>query len=168
MKQRGKAKEGCFDAATQMNSIRKQLLARYPDAEETFGYITKEHRQIAKLPKSHCIDAAMIASQGRPVIFEEHRVLLKKCVSDGDYQRTRGVRSEQVIPKGKIQGFRKFDKVCYLGREYFIKGRQTAGYATLMDIQGETVSLKPMAKFEKMERKSARKTWITCYGPIEL
>ena len=50
---------GCFTpavssivAATQMNSIRKQLLARYPNAEETFGYIAKEHRQIAKLPNN--------------------------------------------------------------------------------------------------------------------
>ena len=26
------------------------------------------------------------------------------------------------IPKGKICGFRKFDKVRYLGKEHFVKG----------------------------------------------
>ncbi len=31
---------------------------------------------------------------------------------------------------------RKFDKVKYFGKEYFIKGRMSSGYAVLMDIDG--------------------------------
>ena len=143
-----------------MNSIRTQLLKLFPDAKETFGFITKEHRQSMSLPKEHYTDAVVIASQGHDVNFKIQSVLLKKCVSDGDYQQTKGIRSEQRIPTGKIQGFRKFDKVRYLGGEYFIKGRMSTGYAILMDIEGIKVTLKPIPKFNIMERISARKSWI--------
>jgi hypothetical protein len=88
-------------------------------------------------------------------------VLSKRCVSDGDYQQTKGVRSEQRITTGKINGFRKFDKVRYLGQEYFIKGRMSTGYAILMHISGNKVDLKPIPKFDKMKRVSARSSWMT-------
>jgi HNH endonuclease len=130
LKQKGKRK-GTLCHATQMNSIRVQLLCQV-QAEETFGFITKEHRQVAGLPKEHCFDAAMIATRGMVPHFQTSTVLYKKCVSDGDYQQTKGRHSEQRIPTGKIRGFRKFDKVRYQGQEYFIKGRMTTGYAILM------------------------------------
>jgi hypothetical protein len=47
-----------------------------------------------------------------------------------------------------------------LGKEYFIKGRMSTGYAILMDIEGSKVNLKPIPKFDKMRRISARKSWI--------
>jgi len=155
----GKVK-GQLKHATQMNSIRTQLLRLLPEAEETFGHITKEHRQLLNLPKEHYMDAVVIASQGNDVQFKNNVVLFKKCVSDGDYQQSKGIRSEKRIPTGKIQGFRKFDKVKYLGNEYFIKGRMSTGYAILMDIQGNKINLKPIPKFSKMKRIQARKSWI--------
>ena len=161
----GKAK-GYLKHATQMNSIRKQLLKALPEAHETFGFITKAHRQILQLSKEHCIDATVIASQGKEINFKTNIILLKKCVSDGDYQQTKGVRSEQRIPTGKIQGFRKFDKVNYLGEEYFIKGRMSSGYAILMDIEGNKIDFSnapkgmKTPKLIKCKRISARKSWI--------
>lgn len=153
--------------ATQMNSIRIQLLRLVSDAEETFGYITKEHRQLMYLPKEHYYDAVAIANfdnirkTGSLNIRLETNLIYKKCISDGDYQQTKGIRSEQRIPTGKIFGFRKFDKVEYQGKRYFIKGRMSSGYAILMNINGEKINLKPIPKFEKMKRISARKSWIT-------
>ena len=85
---------------------------------------------------------------------------MKKCVPDGDYQQTKGMRSEQRITTGKIGGFRKFDKVRYRGSEYFIKGRMSTGYAILMDVSGNKLTLKPIPKFDKMKRVSARSSWI--------
>jgi hypothetical protein len=85
---------------------------------------------------------------------------VKKCVPDGDYQQTKGKRSEQRITTGKIAGFRKFDKVRYLGQEYFIKGRMSTGYAIFMDISGKKQELKPLPKFAQMQRVSARSSWI--------
>ncbi|MEA1967798.1 MAG: RRXRR domain-containing protein [Thermodesulfobacteriota bacterium] len=159
LKRQGK-KKGNLKHATQMNSIRKQLLDLYPEAIETFGFITKEHRQLMELPKNHYTDAVAIASQGYNVNFKTRAVLLKKCVSDGDYQQTKGVRSEKRIDTAKIHGFKKFDKVLYLNNEYFIKGRMSSGYAILMDIHSNKINLKPIPKFDKMKRISARKSWI--------
>lgn len=161
----GKAK-GQLKHATQMNSIRVQLLRLLPDVEETFGYITKEHRVLMGLPKEHYYDAVAIANfdnlrnTGRVDVQFKANLLFKKCVSDGDYQQTKGIRSEQKIPTGKIQGFRKFDKVLYQNKEYFIKGRMSSGYAILMDSSFKKVDLKPIPKFLKMQRLGARKSWI--------
>ncbi|NCD07340.1 MAG: HNH endonuclease [Spirochaetia bacterium] len=160
----GKAK-GQLKHATQMNSIRQQLL-KIVDCEETFGFITKEHRQILNLPKEHYMDAVAIASQGNNINFKTNQVLFKKCVSDGDYQQTKGVRSEQKIPTNKIMGFRKYDKVKYLDREYFIKGRMSSGFAILMDINGTKIDFNnapkgmKTPKLNNMKRIGSRKTWI--------
>ena len=153
--------------ATQMNSIRVQLLKIYPTAKETFGYITKEHRQFMGLVKEHYNDAITIASLNNientgclNVRYLIDNVIYKKCISKGDFQQNKGIRSEQKIPTGKIQRFRKFDKVKYLGKEYFIKGRMSTGYAVLMDIEGNKIDLKPIPKFNKMKRIQARKSWL--------
>ena len=157
----GKVK-GNLKHATQMNSIRVQLLKRLPEAEETFGYITKEHRQLFELPKEHYIDAVVIACQGNPAYFNKTKdVIYKRCVSKGDYQQTKGIRSEKKIPTGKLFGFRKFDKVRYLGKEYFIKGKRSSGYFVLMGINNIAVNLKPIPKFNKMRRIASRKSWIS-------
>jgi hypothetical protein len=173
LKKNGKIK-GQLKHATQMNSIRTQLLKLLPEAEETFGFITKEHRQMMDLPKEHYYDAVAIACLNNiqqegliSVNFKTTDIVLKKCVADGDYQQTKGVRSEQRIPTGKIHGFRKFDKVRYLGEEYFIKGRMSTGYAILMDVKGIKIALKPIPKFGKMRRVQARKSWIISQETIQ-
>jgi len=153
-------KKGQLNHATQMNIIRTQLLKARPGAQETFGFITKEHRQQYTNEKEHYLDAVFIATQGVKPDYKTSQVVLKKCISDGDYQQTKGVRSEQIIPTGKIQGFRKFDKVTYKGEHYFIKGRMSTGYAILMDTLYQTMKMKPIPKFQKMQRESARKSWI--------
>src|SRR5438045_2099790 len=102
LKQRGKRKANLLHA-TQMNSIRNQLLQRV-QAEETWGFVTKEHRLLAGLPKEHIFDATMIATRGIIPIFRTTTVLSKRCVPDGDYQQTKGIRSEQRITTGKIAG----------------------------------------------------------------
>jgi len=153
-------RRGQLSHATQMNSIRQQLLNEL-DCEETFGYITKEHRQLMGLPKRHCMDAAVVATQGNEAVFKVSHIIVKRCVADGDYRQTKGGRSEKRIPTGKIDGFRKYDKVRYADGEYFICGRMSSGYAILMDVHGAKAKLKPIPKLTKMQRISARKSWIT-------
>lgn len=162
---KGKVK-GALKCATQMNSIRCQLLKKYPEAIETFGYITKTNRQRLQIDKTHYLDACVIASGGNEVRLKTNIVFYKKCVSDGDSQQTKGIRSERKIPTGKIQGFRKFDKVKYLGEEYFIKGRASTGYAILMDIEGNKIDFSAMPKgfktpkLSNCKRIAARKSWM--------
>ena len=124
--------------ATHMSIIRSGLLKNYPNAIETFGFVTAENRNNLKLEKDHYIDACVIASGG--LGFKELGVIFyKRRVSKGDYKLTRGIRGEQKLPTGKIFGFRKFDKVNYFGKEYFIKSRMSRGYATLMDVFGNKI-----------------------------
>lgn len=159
-------KKGKLKHATQMNSIRVQLLNMYNDAIETFGNITKENRQLLNLPKEHYMDAVVIASGGNKVVFKNNILYKKRHVNQGDYQQTKGVRSEQKIPTNKINGFRKFDKVKYLGKEYFIKGRMSTGYAMLMDIEGNKIIFNDVPKgyktpkLKNCKRISARKTTL--------
>lgn len=138
--------KGTLNHATQMNIIRSQLLKLYPNAIETFGYVTKENRQYLNLPKEHYIDACVIASCRLPISIRS--LLYKKlCVPRGDFQQTKGIRSEQKLNTKKICGFRKFDLIKYFGKEYIIKGRMSiGGYAVLSNIDGNTV------KFEKTSR----------------
>lgn len=166
IKLKGGKSKGNLLHATQMNSIRKQLLKELPSAKETFGYITKEHRQLLGLSKTHYIDAVVIASIGNKISFINDKVLIKKCVSKGDYQQTKGVRSQQGIPTNKIMGFHKFDKVKYFGKTYFIKGRRSAGTVMLMDIYGKSISFNDASKgfktpkLSNLTRLSGRKSWI--------
>ena len=148
----GKTK-GNLKYATQMNSIRKQLFRLYPNSIETFGYVTKANRLNLGVDKKHYYDACTIATQGKSFIVKSN-LYKKKCVSDGDFQKTKGIRSEQPIITDKICGFRKFDKVRYFGNDYFIKGRMSTGYAILMDIDGNKIDFSSMPKGFKTPKLS--------------
>ena len=167
LKLKGKSK-GQLKHATQMNSIRIQLLKYYPEAIETFGYVTKANRLNLGIEKDHHIDACVIASGGKSIINLNTLVYVKRDIPRGDMQQTKGVRSELKIEIGKIQGFRKFDKVKYFGREYFIKGRMSSGYAVLMDIYSNKADFSHLGKGYKTpklclcKRISARRSQIVC------
>lgn len=164
LKRSGMKKTG-LRHATQMNVIRTQLMKKYPEAVETFGYVTKANRFALGADKTHYNDACVIATQGRPFTVRT-RLYKKACVPDGDFQKTKGVRSERSITTGKIGGFRKFDKVLYYGREYFIKGRMSSGYAVLMDIDGNKADFSALPRGSKtprlsrMKRITARSSWM--------
>ena len=171
LKLKGEPK-GQLKHATQMNSIRIQLLKYYPEAVETFGYITKANRQNLNIAKDHHLDACVVASGGRTITNLNELVYVKRDVPRGDIQQTKGIRSELRIETGKIHGLRKFDKVRYFGREYFIKGRMSSGYAVLMDIYGGKVDFNHFGKGNKTpkltlcKRISSRRNQLICVEKI--
>ena len=149
-----KPKKKNLKYATHMSIIRSRLLKRYPDAIETFGFVTSENRNHLKLEKDHYIDACVIASGGLEIKVS-NVIFYKRRVSKGDYRLARGARGEQKLPTGKIRGFRKFDKVKYLGKEYFIMSRMTrGGYAFLMDIFNHKIDFSDMPKGLKTPKLS--------------
>ena len=162
---KGKRK-GNLKYATQMNSIRCQLLKHYPNVIETYGYVTKANRLSMDIEKDHHLDACVIASNGKQINIITDNLYKKKCISKGDYQQSKGIRSEQRIPTNKICGFRKFDKVNYLGKECFIKGRMSSGHAILMDIEGNKIDFSGMPKgfktpkLSNCKRIQARNSWM--------
>ena len=136
-------KKGTLKHATQMNSIRKQLLRHYPEAIETFGFITKENRQLLGLQKTHIIDACVIASQGKS--FDWNLWCFKKRhIPRQERILCKGIRGEKQIPTGKILGFRRYDKVQYIGIDCFIKGRRSSGAFVLSNVNNETIDFKPL------------------------
>lgn len=100
--------------------------------------------------------------------------MLKRDISEGDKQQTKGIRGEQRLNTAKIQGFRKFDKVRYFGKEYFIKGRMSSGYTILMNIEGNNVDFSNLPKGYKTpklslcKRISARRSQLICITKIKL
>lgn len=133
----GKKAKGTLNYATQMNILRSMLQKEYPDAELTYWFITKEIRRVFGLDKSHTIDACCIASRGVLFINENSNKYKKKCVPKGNYART-GVKGGRFVflPSGKISGFKRYNKVLYNNKEYFVTGRMSNGYITLTDIDG--------------------------------
>ena len=148
--------------ATHMSIIRSRLLREYPDAIETFGFVTNENRNHLKLEKDHYIDACVIASGG--LEFKELDVIYKKRrVAKQDRQLCKGVRGEKRIPTGKIYSFKKFDKVKYLGEICFIKGRRSSGFFVLMDIDNNSIDFrdrggKQNPSYRSIERINTRRS----------
>ena len=148
----GKKAKGQLKYATQMNVLRNMLVREYPEAELTYGFITKEIRRVLNLEKSHMTDACCIASHG--ILFDDSNTnkYKKKCVAKGDYPRT-GVKHGKftILPEGKIAGFRRFDKVEYENKKWFVSGRESVGRVTLTNIDGEYL------KVERIKRKTGEK-----------
>jgi len=86
---------------------------------------------------AHMVDACCIASMGSEFHNENSNEYKKKCVSKGNHART-GVKGGRFVflPSGKISGFKRYDKVLYNNKEYFVTGRMSNGYITLTDIDG--------------------------------
>ena len=149
--------------ATHMSIIRSQLLKIYPQAIETFGFVTSENRNHLGLEKTHYIDACVIAGSGLPFELSD-MIYYKRRVSKGNYRLTKGIWGGQRLPTGKFYGLRKLDKVEYLGEEYFIYSRNSFGYVTLTDIFGNKIKFNYMPngyktpKMSNCKRISARRS----------
>lgn len=161
IKKRGRKKNIGLAAASQMNILRCMLQREYQEAEIVYGYQTNVTRELMGLSKSHINDSIAIASMGELDIDTQGQEYKKRVVPVGDRILAKGVRSEKSISKGKIAGFHRYDKVEYLGEEYFIKGRSKTSPFRLMDIYGnlctfENKSPYKYAQTKKLKRISAR------------
>ena len=147
--------------ATEISVLRSQLLKKFGDFEETFGYITKFNREQQGLSKTHYNDAATIASQGE-IVQPISIYYARKLVSKGDYQQTKGIRSEKTIPTGKSHKFRKFDLIYskLANIAGFIKGKRSSGYFAVSDIFGKAIHNSLNVK-KDCRRLSARKLILT-------
>ncbi|MCK5813626.1 MAG: HNH endonuclease, partial [Cocleimonas sp.] len=65
-------------SATTMNIIRSRLLRYFPEAIETFGYITKANRYQHKIEKTHSNDAFVIAGGSNQKRAEERIISFKR------------------------------------------------------------------------------------------
>lgn len=140
----------------------------YPDVHMTYGYITKNTRIRAGLPKEHRIDALCIAGHPNAVPANEWFAMRKvRCHNRQIHKLTvlkGGIRKQNQAPY-LVKGFRLFDKVLCGCKEYFIFGRRSSGFFDIRNLFGEkvnkgSVSCKMLAKVESAkhmltERRSA-------------
>ncbi|GAA0856694.1 RNA-guided endonuclease IscB [Aliiglaciecola litoralis] len=125
--------------ATEIGIIKAQLKKQWHFAE-TFGYETKFKReQILNLPKSHAYDAVAICCNDGDIVSSYNHIFYKKHVAKGDYQQTKGRRSEKRIPTGKLFGLRKYDLISTPHGEGFVKGKRATGYFAVEDIFGQKI-----------------------------
>jgi hypothetical protein len=146
--------------ATEMGIISAYLKKSGWVFEETYGYETKYKReQILNLPKTHYNDAIAICCEEGEVVELFPVLYLKRCVSKGDYQLTKGKRGEVNLPVHKLFGLRKFDHVQTPNGIGFVKGKRSTGYFSVEDLEGNKISDSVNVK-KGCKRLSARKTTI--------
>jgi len=81
-------------------------------------------------------------------------------VASGDYQQTKGIRSEKKIPTGKLFGLNKHDFVQTPQGTGFVKGKRSPGYFALETILGEKIHASANIKTNRV-RITARTTTLT-------
>ena len=137
-----------------------RLKELYPNVNLTYGYITKNTRINAGLPKTHYIDARCISGNplAKPLDYyfyqkkvRCHNRQIHKCTISKE-----GKRKLNQAPY-LVKGFRLFDKVRFEGKEYFIFGRRSSGYFDIRDLQGNKINNGSIS-YKKLKLIETRKT----------
>jgi len=146
--------------ATEVSIVKGAILRSGWTFETTFGFATKFKReQCLHWDKSHAADAVAIACEDGEIVSPAGQVWRKRHVSKGDYQQTRGSRSETRIPTGKLFGLRKFDLIRTAKATGFVKGKRASGRFALMNIDGIQIAETSVRK--NAIRISARSSTLT-------
>lgn len=154
-----KVKRSRTKHATEMGILKSRLKNNW-NFTETFGYETKFKReQVLYLPKEHYFDAVAICLEDGELAVQNKVVYVKRHVSKGDYQLTKGARSEKCIPVGKLFGLKKHDLISTPQGTGFVKGKRSTGYFALETITGEKVHASANVK-KNTVRLSARTTTL--------
>lgn len=131
-------------SATTMNVIRKRLLEIFPDAIETFGYITKANRYQHGIEKTHSNDAFIIAGGTIQKRAKERTIGFKRknnrCLQKNRNGYAPAIRRQRY----KIQ---PKDLVKFEGKQYQAVGIQNKG-AYLKMSDGVNAIVKSMKKIE--------------------
>ena len=110
--------------ATTMNVIRSQLLNLFPDAIETFGYITKANRYHHNIEKTHSNDAFVIAGGTTQARAIERTILFKRKNNRSLQKNRNGYAPSIRRQRYKIQ---PKDIITWLGNTYIAQGVQNKG-----------------------------------------
>ena len=137
--------------------------------EEVKEYVSKDVEQealevptVQVMPETGTImDAVQMSEENN-----KQREAMEAAISNDQMKRFETMA--KAWQEAHTQKVRKFDKVRYFGKEYFIKGRMSSGYAVLMDIDGNKVDFSSLPKGYKTpklclcKRISARRDQLIC------
>jgi hypothetical protein len=131
-------------SATTMNIIRRRLLSYFPEAIETFGYITKANRYQHKIEKTHSNDAFVIAGGSNQKRAEE-RIISFKRKNNRSLQKNRNGYAPAI--RRQRYSIQPKDLVRFEGKQYQAVGTQNKG-AYLKMTDGVKAIVKSMKKIE--------------------
>lgn len=130
-----------LSSATVMNVIRKRLLEYYPKAIETFGYVTKENRQILGLGKSHENDAFVISGG-----LCQERAKTQNYNFKQANNRAIGINRKGFAPTARKVRYpiQSGDIIKYDGKTLVSKGNLNKGKSVMVELNGKkkTISSK--------------------------
>ena len=111
-------------SATTMNVIRKCLLEHFPQAIETFGYVTKANRYAHGIVKTHSNDAFVIAGGTHQQRTQEQTICFKRK-NNRSLQKNRNgfapaIRRQRYLIQPQ-------DIIAFEGKHYVSKGSQNKG-----------------------------------------
>jgi len=131
-------KHKSLKSTTVMSIIRKRLLEYYPQAIETFGYITKEKRISLNIEKSHQNDAFVIAGG-----YLHKRIQTQNWEFNQANNRSLGLNRKGHAPVSRKVRYpiQSKDIVKYGGKYYTSKGNSSKGLSIVIDIDGKTKSV---------------------------
>jgi hypothetical protein len=127
-------KHKSFKAATTMSIIRKRLLNYYPDAIETFGYITKQNRQELGLSKSHENDAFVITGG-----TNQERSVVQNWKFKRSNARDIGINRKGFAPTSRKVRYKiqSNDIVEFEGKQHISKGNSSKGKTIWIVVDGK-------------------------------
>jgi len=147
--------------ATEVGIVKSQLKKNFGKFEEVFGYETKFKRELQlQLPKAHHLDAVAICCEDGEIVDLSDTVYFKKHVPKGDYQQTKGIRSEKRIPTRKLFGIKKFDYIQTAKGTGFVKGKRSTGFFAISDLFGRIISTSVNVKKNCIRLKARTATLI--------
>lgn len=111
-------------STTTMNIIRKRLLDYFPNAIETFGYITKTNRNNLNLEKTHSNDAFVIAGGINQERCIERKIIFKRKNNRSLQKNRNGFKPSIRKQRYSIQ---PKDIVLFNSKQYYAQGIQNNG-----------------------------------------
>lgn len=143
-------------------SFYSKLKEIYPNVSMTYGYITKNTRIEAGLPKEHYIDARCISGNAlaEPLSYYYYYQKVRR--------NNRQIHKAKILRGGKrknnqapfiVKGFRLFDRVKYNKKLYYIFGRRSSGAFDIRTLSGEKVN-KGSINCKYLQLTNFRKTWL--------
>ena len=138
-------------SSTIMSIVRKRLLEHYPNAIETFGYVTKENRHLLGLEKTHANDAFVIAGGTNQERSEVQQWAFKRKnnrklqISRRGFKRAVRKRRYSIQPKDLVEfehniwesaGVQNKGKQCKIKRGETLKVKPTRDIRILFHRKG--------------------------------
>ena len=143
-------------------SFYNKLKELYPNVSMTFGYITKNTRIRAGLPKEHYVDARCISGNALAKPLGCYYYYQKVRRNNRQIHKAKilksGIRKNNQVPF-VVKGFRLFDRVLYNNKPYYIFGRRNSGAFDIRTLDGEKVN-KGSINCKYLQLINFRKTWL--------